>query len=69
MITTSKGVMKMRLFADEAPKAVENFKKLAEQGFYNGVIFHRVIQNFMAQTGQGDGQSIYGASFEDEFTR
>ena len=68
VITTSKGVMKMRLFADEAPKAVENFKKLAEQGFYNGVIFHRVIQNFMAQTGQGDGQSIYGASFEDEFT-
>jgi cyclophilin family peptidyl-prolyl cis-trans isomerase len=68
VITTNKGVMKMRLFADEAPKAVENFKKLAEQGFYNGVIFHRVIQNFMAQTGQGNGQSIYGASFEDEFT-
>ncbi len=68
VLKTSMGTMKMRLFPEEAPKAVENFKTLAKQGYYDGVVFHRVIANFMAQTGQGGGESIYGSSFEDEFS-
>ena len=67
VITTSEGVIRMRLFEDAAPKTVENFKELAQQGFYDGLTFHRVIYDFMIQTGDGDGQSIYGATFEDEF--
>ena len=47
VITTSKGVVKMRFFPEEAPKAVENFKTLAKKGYYNGLLFHRVIEDFM----------------------
>ena len=69
---TSMGTVKMRLFPKEAPKAVENFKKLIEKEYYTGLIFHRVINNFMIQTGDpnGDGtggESIWGGKFKDEF--
>lgn len=72
-LVTTKGTMKIKLFPDIAPKTVENFIKLSEQGYYEGIIFHRVINDFMIQggdptgTGMG-GQSIYGESFEDEFS-
>ena len=61
------------MFPEEAPKTVENFLTKAEEGYYEGVIFHRVIEDFMIQggdpTGTGaGGDSIYGESFEDEFT-
>lgn len=68
VITTDLGVIKMRLFEEEAPKTVKNFKELAKQGYYDGVLFHRVIDGFMLQTGDGGGESIYGEDFEDEFT-
>lgn len=72
VMTTNMGVMKFRLFGDKAPKAVENFKTHAKDGYYNGIIFHRVIDGFMIQGGdpQGEGyggESIYGKPFEDEF--
>lgn len=73
VIETSMGTMKMRLFANAAPKTVENFTTLAKQGYYDGQIFHRVINDFMIQggdpTGTGSGgESIWGANgFEDEF--
>lgn len=69
---TSMGTIELELFAKDAPKTVENFAGLIEKGFYNGVIFHRVIANFMIQggdptgTGRG-GQSIWGTTFADEF--
>lgn len=72
VMTTNKGVIKFRLFPQAAPKAVENFKTHVKNGFYNGIIFHRVIENFMIQggdptgTGMG-GESIWGKPFEDEF--
>ena len=50
-ITTNKGIITLELFADRAPKTVENFKKLANEGFYNGTRFHRVIKGFMIQGG------------------
>lgn len=50
-IHTSKGVMKVELYAEDAPKTVENFAKLATEGFYNGLAFHRVIPNFVIQGG------------------
>ena len=67
------GDIKMRLFPDKAPKAVENFTELAKQGYYDGVTFHRVMNDFMIQggdpTGTGSGgESVWGGSFEDEFT-
>lgn len=70
-IHTSMGDIKVELFGKDAPKTVENFTKLAESGYYNGVSFHRVIQDFMIQggdpTGTGaGGQSAFGAEFEDE---
>ena len=71
VITTSKGVVKMRFFPEEAPKAVENFKTLAKDGYYNGITFHRVIEDFMVQggdptgTGMG-GESCWGQDFETE---
>ncbi|MCD7872595.1 MAG: peptidylprolyl isomerase [Clostridiales bacterium] len=73
VIKTNMGDMEFVLFSDEAPKAVENFKTHAENGYYNGLIFHRVINNFMIQggdpTGTGcGGESIYGKNFEDEFS-
>ena len=72
-MNTNKGAIKIKLFPKQAPKTVENFLGHAKLGYYEGVIFHRVIPNFMIQggdpngTGMG-GQSIWGNSFEDEFT-
>jgi peptidyl-prolyl cis-trans isomerase-like 1 len=72
VIETSMGTIEIELFRKETPKAVENFVKLAGKKYYDGVIFHRVIDNFMIQggdptgTGRG-GESIYGKKFEDEF--
>ena len=72
IITTSYGDVKIRLFPEVAPKAVENFKTHAKDGYYDGVTFHRVIPNFMIQGGDPEGtgmggESIWGRSFEDEF--
>jgi Peptidyl-prolyl cis-trans isomerase (rotamase) - cyclophilin family len=72
-INTNHGAIKIQLFDELVPKTVKNFIELAKKGYYNGVIFHRVIPDFMIQggdptgTGMG-GESIYGDSFEDEFT-
>lgn len=72
VMQTNMGDIKIRLFPEVAPKAVKNFISHAENGYYNGLIFHRVINDFMIQggdptgTGRG-GESIYGHSFEDEF--
>lgn len=71
-IKTNQGDIKLQLFPDQAPKTVKNFVELAKQGYYKGVIFHRVIPDFMIQggdpTGTGaGGESIYGQAFEDEF--
>ena len=72
-MNTSMGSIKIKLFPELAPKTVENFLTHAENGYYDGMIFHRVIQDFMIQggdptgTGMG-GESIYGAEFEDEFS-
>lgn len=72
-IKTNMGEIKIRLFPKYAPKAVENFVTHAKEGYYNGLIFHRVIENFMIQGGDPNGtgtggESIWGESFEDEFT-
>lgn len=72
LIKTDKGNIKLRFFEKEAPKACENFKGLAKKGYYNGLTFHRVIKDFMIQTGdpKGNGtggESIYNKPFEDEF--
>lgn len=73
IIKTNRGDMKMKLFPEHAPKTVANFVALAKDGYYDGIIFHRIIPEFMIQggdptgTGMG-GQSIYGDSFEDEFS-
>ena len=72
-IHTSEGDIHIRLFPEYAPKAVENFVGHARSGYYEGVLFHRVIPKFMIQTGDplGDGtggDSIWGREFEDEFT-
>lgn len=68
-IETSRGTIKLKLHADKAPKTVENFEKLSKQGFYNGLKFHRVIPDFMVQTGcpQGTGTGGPGYKFADEF--
>jgi peptidyl-prolyl cis-trans isomerase B (cyclophilin B) len=65
---TSHGTIELELFPDDAPKTVENFTKLARDGFYDGVIFHRVIPDFMIQGGDptGTGSGGPGYSFEDE---
>jgi cyclophilin family peptidyl-prolyl cis-trans isomerase len=73
VINTSMGSFKLRFFPDEAPKAVENFKELSKKDYYNGIIFHRVIKNFMIQGGDPSGngtggQSHWGTDFEDEFS-
>ena len=67
-IETTKGTIVIELYKDEAPKTVENFVKLAKQGFYDGIIFHRVIPGFMIQTGDptGTGTGGPGYTFEDE---
>ena len=68
-IETSKGVIRLELHEDRVPKTVANFEKLAGDGFYDGLLFHRVIPNFMIQTGcpQGTGTGGPGYQFEDEF--
>jgi cyclophilin family peptidyl-prolyl cis-trans isomerase len=68
-IETDKGTMVIKLHADKAPRTVNNFIFLARQGFYDGVIFHRVINNFMAQGGDptGTGRGGPGYTFDDEF--
>jgi peptidyl-prolyl cis-trans isomerase B (cyclophilin B) len=66
---TSEGDVELELFPDDAPKTVENFTKLAGDGFYDGLIFHRVIPDFMIQGGcpLGTGSGGPGYTFEDEF--
>ena len=72
-IKTNHGDLRIKLFPEHAPKTVANFVALSKGGYYDGVIFHRIIKNFMIQggdptgTGMG-GESIYGESFEDEFS-
>ena len=67
-ITTSEGPITVELFDEDAPKTVTNFKQLAGDGFYDGVIFHRVIRDFMIQGGDptGTGSGGPGYTFEDE---
>ncbi len=66
---TNHGAIELELFDDDAPKTVENFRKLAGEGFYDDVIFHRVIRDFMIQGGDptGTGSGGPGYTFEDEF--
>src|ERR1700756_5379666 len=68
-LQTNKGPIQVELFDEDAPKTVENFRSLAGQGFYDGVIFHRVIPDFMIQGGDptGTGTGGPGYTFEDEF--
>jgi cyclophilin family peptidyl-prolyl cis-trans isomerase len=69
LMTTSEGPITIELFDEDAPKTVANFKELAGKGFYDGLIFHRVIRDFMIQGGcpQGTGTGGPGYTFEDEF--
>lgn len=72
-IKTNHGDIVIQLFPEEAPMTVENFVRLAQKGYYDGVTFHRVISNFMIQGGDPEGtgaggQSIWGHNFEDEFS-
>lgn len=72
LMHTNMGDIKIKLFPEYAPKTVANFVGLAQKNYYNGIIFHRVINEFMIQggdpTGTGcGGESIYGGAFEDEF--
>jgi peptidyl-prolyl cis-trans isomerase B (cyclophilin B) len=68
-MTTSEGPLQIELFDEDAPKTVENFRTLATDGFYDGLIFHRVIKDFMIQGGcpEGTGTGGPGYDFEDEF--
>ena len=71
ILETNQGAIEIKLMPDLAPKACENFSKLIEKGYYDGLIFHRVIKGFMIQggdpTGTGSGgESIWGKPFEDE---
>lgn len=71
VLETNQGKIVIKLFAGQAPKTVENFTGLIQKGYYDGIIFHRVIKDFMIQggdptgTGMG-GESIWGKAFEDE---
>ena len=69
IIETSKGRIVIELYKDQVPKTVENFVTLAKKGFYNGIVFHRVIPGFMIQTGDptGTGRGGPGYTFADEF--
>lgn len=73
VLETNQGEIELQLFSDIAPKTCENFVGLVEKGYYDGVIFHRVIKSFMIQggdptgTGRG-GESLWGGKFEDEVT-
>jgi peptidyl-prolyl cis-trans isomerase B (cyclophilin B) len=68
-IETGKGTIVIQLHDDKVPKTVENFETLAKKGFYDGLVFHRVIEDFMIQTGcpQGRGTGGPGYTFADEF--
>ena len=68
-LQTSHGAITIELFPDDAPKTVKNFEDLARKGFYDGLTFHRVIEDFMIQGGcpQGTGTGGPGYTFEDEF--
>ncbi len=68
-IVTNRGTIRAKLYADKAPKTVANFEKLAAKGFYDGLKFHRVIADFMIQTGcpKGTGTGGPGYKFNDEF--
>lgn len=71
ILETTQGSIELKLFDDIAPKTCENFRTHAKNGYYDGIIFHRIIEGFMIQggdptgTGRG-GESIWGAPFEDE---
>ena len=71
IFTTSKGTIRTRLFADEAPVTVANFVNLVQRGYYDGLNFHRVIPDFMVQGGcpTGTGTGGPGYKFEDEFNK
>ena len=74
VIETNKGTIKFELLETDAPKTTENFRLLAEKGYYNDVIFHRVIKGFMVQGGDplGEGyggESAWGGKFDDEINR
>ena len=68
-IESNRGVIRLKLHADKAPRTVANFEKLVGEGFYDGLKFHRVIPDFMIQTGcpQGTGTGGPGYTFDDEF--
>ncbi len=73
VLETTQGIIKIELMPEVAPKACENFIKLIERGYYDGIIFHRVIRDFMIQTGDPTGtgrggESIWGEPFIDEAT-
>lgn len=73
IMETTAGPIKIKFFPELAPKTVENFLTHAENGYYDGIIFHRVIKDFMIQGGDPDGtgmggESIWGSTFEDEFS-
>lgn len=74
VLETNKGTIKFELLETDAPKTTENFRLLAEKGYYDGVIFHRVIENFMIQGGDplGEGyggESAWGGKFDDEIDK
>jgi len=74
VINTNKGIIKIELLEEDAPKTTENFRLLAEKGYYDNVIFHRVIKGFMVQGGDplGEGyggESAWGGKFNDEINK
>jgi cyclophilin family peptidyl-prolyl cis-trans isomerase len=74
VIETERGAIELEFFENDAPRAVENFRLLAEHGYYDGVTFHRIVKGFMIQGGdpKGDGtggQSAWGPPFRDEIDR
>ncbi len=70
-MNTTTGTIDVELYDEDAPKTVENFRKLSSDGFYDGIIFHRIIPDFMIQGGcpEGTGTGGPGYTFEDEFNR
>jgi len=73
ILETTQGIIEIKLMPEVAPLACENFTKLIEKGYYDGIIFHRVIKEFMVQSGDPDGtgmggESVWGKAFKDEIT-